>query len=86
MRPGALPLATLVARLSRGPARLLGLPGGSLAPGAPADVTILDLEAGWTVDPARFQSKSRNTPFGGLGRSRDGRGRRSSGGVASYGT
>ena len=65
VKPGALPLATLVARLSRDPARLLGLPGGSLAAGAPADVTILDLEAGWTIDPARFQSKSRNTPFGG---------------------
>jgi dihydroorotase len=65
VKPGALPLATLVARLSRDPARLLGLPGGSLAVGAPADVTILDLEAGWTIDPARFQSKSRNSPFGG---------------------
>jgi dihydroorotase len=65
VKPGALPLATLVARLSRDPARLLGLPGGSLATGAPADVTILDLEAGWTVDPARFQSRSRNSPFGG---------------------
>ena len=61
----ALPLGTLIARLSRDPARLLGLPGGSLAAGAPADVTILDLEAGWTIDPARFQSKSRNSPFGG---------------------
>jgi dihydroorotase len=65
VRTGALPLGTLVSRLSRDPARLLGLPGGSLAVGAPADVTILDLEAGWTVDPARFQSKSRNSPFGG---------------------
>jgi dihydroorotase len=64
VRTGALPLGTLVSRLSRDPARLLGLPGGSLAVGAPADVTILDLEAGWTVDPARFQSKSRNSPFG----------------------
>jgi dihydroorotase len=65
VRPGALPLATLISRLSRDPARLLGLPGGSLAPGAPADVTILDPAAEWTVDPARFQSRSRNTPFGG---------------------
>jgi dihydroorotase len=65
VRPGALPLATLISRLSRDPARLLGLPGGSLAPGAPADVTLLDPAAEWTVDPARFQSKSRNTPFGG---------------------
>jgi len=65
VRPGLLPLATLVSRLSRDPARLLGLTGGSLAPGAPADVTILDPEIEWTVDPARFRSKSRNTPFGG---------------------
>jgi dihydroorotase len=65
VRTGALPLGTLVSRLSRDPARLLGLPGGSLAAGGPADVTILDLEAPWTVDPARFQSKSRNSPFGG---------------------
>jgi dihydroorotase len=65
VKPGALPLATLISRLSRDPARLLGLPGGHLAPGAPADVTILDPAAEWTVDPARFQSKSRNTPFGG---------------------
>jgi dihydroorotase len=65
VKTGALPLGTLIARLSRDPARLLGLPGGSLAAGAPADVTILDLEAGWTIDPARFQSKSRNSPFGG---------------------
>jgi dihydroorotase len=65
VKPGALPLATLISRLSRDPARLLGLPGGHLAAGAPADVTILDLAAVWTVDPARFQSRSRNTPFGG---------------------
>jgi dihydroorotase len=65
VKAGALPLATLIARLSRDPARLLGLPGGSLATGGPADVTILDLEGEWTIDPARFQSKSRNSPFGG---------------------
>jgi dihydroorotase len=66
VRPGLLPLPTLVSRLSRDPARLLGLPGGSLAVGAPADVTVLDLERTATVDPARFRSKSRNTPFGGF--------------------
>ncbi len=66
VRPGLLPLPTLVSRLSRDPARLLNLPGGSLAPGAPADVTILDPERELTVDPAQFRSKSRNTPFGGF--------------------
>jgi dihydroorotase len=65
VRPGLLPLGTLVARLSRDPARLLNLPGGSLAAGAPADLTLLDPERTVTVDPLTFRSKSRNTPFGG---------------------
>jgi dihydroorotase len=65
VRPGRLDLATLVARLTSGPAGLLRLPGGSLAPGAPADITVLDLERSWRVDPATFASKSRNTPFAG---------------------
>src|SRR5262249_56693421 len=65
VKPGLLPLATLVSRLSRDPARLLGLPGGSLAPGAAADLTLLDPEARWTIDATKFVSKSRNTPFNG---------------------
>ena len=63
--PGLLSLPQLVARLSPGPARALGLPGGTLAPGSPADVTILDLDRRRKVDPARFESKGRNTPFEG---------------------
>jgi len=65
VRPGVIDLPTLVARLSSGPAQLLGLPGGSLAPGAAADVTILDPAQPWTVDPSGFRSRARNTPFGG---------------------
>ena len=65
VRPGLLPLSTLIARLSRDPARLLNLPGGNLVAGAPADVTILDLDAETVVEPLRFRSRSRNTPFGG---------------------
>ncbi|MBI1847028.1 MAG: dihydroorotase [Candidatus Rokubacteria bacterium] len=65
VRPGLLGLDTLVARLSTDPARLLHLPGGSLAPGAPADITVLDPGLEHTIDPARFRSRSRNTPFGG---------------------
>jgi dihydroorotase len=65
VRPGILPLGTLVSRLSRDPARVLGLPGGSLTAGAPADLTLLDPAAEWTVEPGRFESKSRNTPFRG---------------------
>jgi dihydroorotase len=62
---GILTLAQLVERLSVAPARTFNLPGGSLAPGRPADVVILDPAAQWVVDPEAFYSKSRNTPFGG---------------------
>jgi len=65
VRPGLIDLATLVTRFSVGPARLLNLPGGSLAPGRDADITVLDLEQSWTVSPARFRSRARNTPFSG---------------------
>jgi dihydroorotase len=65
VRPGLVPLTTLVARFSAGPARLLNLPGGSLAPGRPADVTVLDPDRELTIQPGRFHSRSRNTPFGG---------------------
>jgi dihydroorotase len=41
------------------------LGGGTLQPGAPADVIALDIGAKWRVDPARFYSKSHNTPFAG---------------------
>jgi dihydroorotase len=54
-----------VARFTAGPARLFSLPGGRLSAGAPADITILDLERAWTVEPKRFLSRGRNTPFGG---------------------
>ena len=65
VRPGLLPLSTLVARLSRDPARLLGLPGGTLTVGAPADVTLIDPNTTVTIDPARVAGRSRNTPFSG---------------------
>jgi dihydroorotase len=63
---GLVELPQLVALLSTNPARVLGLPGGTLAPGSPADLTLLDLAKRRTVDPARFESRSRNTPFAGL--------------------
>jgi dihydroorotase len=65
VRPGVLPVATLVSRLSRDPARLLRLPGGALGVGAPADLTLIDPDGTVTIDPKLFQSKSRNTPFAG---------------------
>ena len=64
--PGLVSLPHLVALLSTNPARVLSLPGGTLAPGSPGDVTVLDLGKKRQVDPARFESRSRNTPFGGL--------------------
>jgi dihydroorotase len=65
VRPGLVSLARLVELMSTGPARVLGLPGGTLAPGSPADVTLIDLERELDVDVARFASKSRNSPFAG---------------------
>ena len=62
---GKLDLPTLVERMSSAPARAFNLPGGTLAEGSPADVTVFDPATKWTVDAKRFQSKSRNTPFGG---------------------
>jgi dihydroorotase len=62
---GVVSLSELVALLSTRPARVLGLPGGTLAPGSPADITLVDLAKRRTVDPARFESRSRNTPFAG---------------------
>jgi dihydroorotase len=62
---GLIDWKRLVAALSTNPARALGLPGGTLAPGAPADVTLLDPRRRQKVDPGRFLSKGRNTPFGG---------------------
>jgi dihydroorotase len=55
----------MVELMSVNPARILGVPGGALREGAPADVSILAPDLEVTVDPARFRSKSRNTPFGG---------------------
>ena len=58
-------LARIVEMLTILPARAFSLTGGTLAAGAPADVTVFDPEREWTVDPNQFNSKSRNTPFAG---------------------
>jgi dihydroorotase len=62
---GVLTLPELVARMSTLPARVFGLAGGTLQAGAVADVCVLDPRQRWTVDPARFFTKCRNTPFAG---------------------
>ena len=58
-----LPLSDLLHRLTRGPAEILGLPGGTLAAGATADVCIFDPEHTWVLDAASMRSNGHNTPF-----------------------
>ena len=60
---GIVTLPALVRLMSTNPARIMGLPQGTLASGSPGDATVIDPDVEWTVDPARFYSKSRNTPF-----------------------
>jgi dihydroorotase len=62
---GVVDLPTLVDRMSAAPARAFDLPGGTLADGGPADLLAFDPDVEWEVDPSRFVSKSRNTPFTG---------------------
>jgi dihydroorotase len=63
VRRGTLTLPELIARMSTEPARVFKLPGGTLKVGSPADVVVLDPAAHWIVEPSRFKSKSRNSPF-----------------------
>lgn len=60
---GLMPLVDLVAAMSTKPASLCHLEGGSLRPGAPADLTLVDLETSWVIDADTFESKARNCPF-----------------------
>jgi len=65
IEPGHLDWPTALAKMTINPARVLGVAKGTLSPGADADVTVIDPTAQWTVDPAKFRSKSTNTPFAG---------------------
>ncbi|MEE8142529.1 MAG: dihydroorotase [Planctomycetota bacterium] len=62
---GHLDLERLIAALSTAPARILGVPGGTLQVGSPADLTCLSLKESWRIDPTRFLSRSSTTPFAG---------------------
>lgn len=69
--PERFDITMLIERMTAGPVRALGLdrlvPGiGTLAPGAPADVALLDPGAEWVVEPERFASKGKNTPLAGV--------------------
>lgn len=65
LEPGILTLSQLVDRMACRPAKTFHLPGGTLTKGSIADVTVFDPAREWTVDPAKFRSKGRNTPYRG---------------------
>jgi dihydroorotase len=65
IEPGHLDWSAAIQKMTINPARILGIHKGTLAVGADADVTVIDPEVRWTVDPAKFRSKSTNTPFTG---------------------
>jgi dihydroorotase len=65
VQEGVLTLETAISKLTVEPARAFGLNKGTLAPGADADVVLINPDSAWVVDPNRFHSKSRNTPFAG---------------------
>jgi dihydroorotase len=59
----AIAIATLLRAMSTRPAELLGLPGGTLRAGSPADVVVIDPDEPWVLDPADLKSQCKNTPF-----------------------
>ncbi len=63
---GRLGLSEVIALMSTAPAKILGIPAGTLRPGAKADVALIDPDEAWTVDPDKLHGKSRNTPFKGM--------------------
>jgi len=63
VREGVLEPAQLIEKMSVNPARILGIPGGSLAIDEPADITIIDPDIEWEFTAEEILSKSRNTPF-----------------------
>lgn len=65
VKPGHLAPEELFGKLSASPARVLGLDAGTIALGKRADITIIDTDEDWTVDPQKFASRGKNTPFAG---------------------
>jgi len=63
---GELSIRKIINLMSKNPANLLGIEAGQLKTGGTADIVIFDPDEEWTVDPAEFKSKARNTPFGGM--------------------
>lgn len=65
IEPGHLTWPQLLAKMTVNPAAVLGIDRGTLKPGRPADVTVIDPKVRWTIDKNESKSKSRNTPFHG---------------------
>ena len=65
IRPGHLDWPSAIAKMTINPARVVNLKKGTLQIGADADITVIDPEVRWKVDPAQMRSKSSNTPFAG---------------------
>lgn len=65
VRKGLITMNQLVERMSASPAKILGINKGSLEVGMAADITIADTGSAWIIDPEKFYSKGKNTPFGG---------------------
>jgi dihydroorotase len=65
IEPGHLDWPQLIQKLTINPATVLGIDRGTLQAGSLADVTIIDPQVEWTIDPSQFRSKSRNCPFAG---------------------
>jgi len=63
---GKLSMDKIIELMAKKPAELLGLDAGILKEGCPADIVIFDPDEEWTVDPEKFKSKARNTPYGGM--------------------
>ena len=65
VKPGILSMADMAAKMSYNPAQILGLDRGMIAEGKTADLVIFDTKETYEIDPAKFLSKGKNTPFGG---------------------
>ncbi len=65
VRTGRISLLQMAEKMSRNPAAILGIPGGTLAEGSPADLAVFDFVRPYRIDPEQFVSKGKNTPFGG---------------------
>jgi dihydroorotase len=64
-KTGFMTLPEIADKMSYNPAKILGLDGGEIKEGSVADLTVVDLDEEWTIEPSKFVSKGKNNPFGG---------------------